>query len=165
MHADSVKYVDSLRTETLRNHRVIYGGGGIYPDRFVPLDTTANTKYYRNVVAKGALNRYAIDFVDSHRKELKRRYKDGDAFVKGFEVDSLMLRSLYDMAEADGVEYDADQAALSQPLFKTVLKALIGRDIYDNATYFKVINIDDPIFKAAYDLIRSDDYTRLLEGE
>lgn len=165
MHADSIKYVDSLRTETLRNRRTIYGGGGIYPDRFVPLDTTANTKYYRNVVAKGVLNRYAMDYVDAHRKELRKKYKNDDAFVAGFEVDSLMLRKLYDMAEADGVEYSEEQAALSESLFKMVVKSLIGRDVYDNATYFKVYNLYDPIFKAAYDLIKSDEYETLLAGD
>ncbi len=164
MHEDSIRYVDSLRTETLRLHRTIYGGGGIYPDRFVPLDTAANTKYYRNVVAKGTLNRYVVGYVDSHRKEIKKAYKNDEAFVKGFEVDSTMLRNLYDMASADGVAFDEAQAEQSAPLFRMVVKALIGRDIYDNATYFKVFNLDDPIFKAAYDLIKSDDYDRLLSS-
>lgn len=163
MHEDSIKYVDSLRTETLRYGRTIYGGGGIYPDRFVALDTMANTKYYRNVVAKGDVNRYVMDYVDAHRKEIKKKYKTDDDFVKGFNVTPEMLQGLYDMATADGVEFDAEQAELSRSLFSMVLKALIGRDIYDNATYFKVYNLEDPIFKNAYDLIKSDEYNRLLK--
>ncbi len=59
MHADSIHYADSLRVSSLRNRRDLYGGGGIYPDSFVPLDTTEYTKYYRNVLAKGLLNRFA----------------------------------------------------------------------------------------------------------
>lgn len=165
MHADSIKYVDSLRTETLLLGRTIYGGGGIYPDRFVALDTTANTKYYRNVVAKGAVNRFVIDYVDANRKQLHKLYKNDDLFVKDFVVDDAMLQRLYDMASADGVEFDEEQATLSAPLFKMVLKALIGRDVFDNATYFKVFNNDDPIFKSAYELIKSPDYDRMLSKE
>ena len=86
MHEDSVHYIDSLKVHTLVKGREIYGGGGISPDKFVALDTTHNTKYYRNVMAKGLLNRYAISYVDAHRKELTKRYKNDDAFVADFEV-------------------------------------------------------------------------------
>lgn len=162
MHADSVKFVDSLRVETLKHHRPIYGGGGIYPDKFVPLDTTEFTKYYRNVMAKGLINRYVIRYVDEHRKEIKRQFKDDDAFLAGFTVTPEMLAKLDEMAKADGVEYDAEEAKTSAPLFSMIIKALIGRDIYDNSTYFKVYNQHDPIFIEALKLINSDEYDRLL---
>lgn len=73
-----------------------------------------------------------------------------------------MLRELYDMAEKDGVKFNEEEARKSEPLFKTVIKGLIGRDTYDNPTYFKVFNEYDPIFKEAYRLINSPDYDRLL---
>lgn len=162
MHADSIKYIDSLKAETLRLRRPIYGGGGISPDRFVPLDTTDFTKYYRNVTAKGVINQYAINYVDAHRKELKHKFRTDDDFVKGFEVDSTMLRELYERAEKEGVTFDAGQARQSEPLFKMIVKGLIGRDIYDQPTYFKVYNSYDPIFREAYRLINSDEYDRIL---
>lgn len=162
MHADSIKYIDSLRVETLKLHRPIYGGGGITPDVFVPLDTTNFTKYYRDVMAKGVINQYVIKYVDANRKDIQKRYKDDTKFVSGFEVTPAMLDELYALAEAEGVERNAEQAALSEPVFKMVVKALIGRDIYDNATYYKVYNEYDPIFMEAQRLINSDDYDRLL---
>lgn len=162
MHADSIKYVDSLRVETLRLHRPIYGGGGITPDVFVPLDTMAFTKYYRDVQAKGAINQYAIKYVDDYRKEIKKRWKNDDAFLHNFEVTPEMLKELYDIAAKEGVEFNEEQAALSEPLFKMILKGLIGRDIYENATYFKVYNGYDPIFREAYRLINSEDYDKQL---
>ena len=166
MHADSIKFIDSLRTETRVNHRPIYGGGGIYPDRFVPLDTADYTRYYRNVMAKGTINRYVVGYVDGHRKELRKEYRDDADYVKRFNVSDEMLQKLYDMATADGVEFDAGQAAQSRPLFSMIIKALIGRDIFDNATYFNVYNTYDPIFREAISLIKSPDYDRLLrEGE
>lgn len=164
MHADSIKYIDSLKVETLKLHRPIYGGGGIYPDKFVPLDTTEFTKYYRNVVAKGLLNRFVIKYVDEHRKEIKKQFKDDNAFVKGFTVSPEMLAQLDESAKKEGIEYNADEAKTSAPLFSMIIKALIGRDIYDNATYFKVYNLHDPIFSEALKLINSSEYDRLLSS-
>lgn len=162
MHADSIKYIDSLRVNTLRLKRPIYGGGGISPDVFVPLDTTDFTNYYRDVMAKGDINKFAIRYVDNNRATLKKKYSDDTAFVKNFTVSTEMLRELYDMAEKDGVKFNEEEARKSEPLFKTVIKGLIGRDTYDNPTYFKVFNEYDPIFKEAYRLINSPDYDRLL---
>ena len=162
MHADSLKYNDSLKVQTLKNHRDIYGGGGIYPDSFVPLDTMDYTKYYRNIMAKGLLNKFVIHYVDSHRKEIKKEYKTDDLFVKNFEVTPEMLNTIKEMGDADEVEFSEEEFQRSAPLFKTIIKALIGRDIYDNATYYKVYNQYDPVFKEAVRLIGSDDYPLLL---
>lgn len=162
MHADSIKYVDSLKVSTLRLHRPIYGGGGISPDRFVPLDTTEYTKYYRDVMAKGLINRFVISYVDRNRKEIKKQFPTDTDFVAGFRVTPEILSGLYDLATKEKIEFNAEQAALSSPLFSMVIKALIGRDIYDNATYFKVYNQHDPIFKEALRLINSDEYDSLM---
>ena len=158
MHADSIHQVDSLKVKTLRLGRTMYGGGGITPDVFVPLDTTDFTKYYRDVVAKGVINQYAIKYVDKHRKELRRQYKKDDDFVAHFEVTPAMLQEIFDLAKAEGVEYNEEQARTSTPLFKMIVKGLIGRDVYEQATYNKVYNGYDPIFREAYRLINSDDY-------
>lgn len=162
MHADSIKYDESLKTSTLVNRRKIYGGGGITPDSFVPLDTTEYTKYYRNIVAKGLINRFAISYVDTHRKELKQKYKTDTDFIKGFDVTPAMLDELRKMAEEEKIEYNADEAKASEPLFKMVIKALIGRDTYSDATYYKVFNRHDPIFIEALRVINSPDYDTLL---
>lgn len=165
MHADSIKYIDSLKVETLRSHRIIYGGGGISPDVFVPLDTADYTKYYRDVVAKGALSQYVIKYIDQNRKELLNKYKTDTDYVKNFKVTSDMLKDLFDIAAKEGVEFNEEQAKQSDPLFKMIVKALIGRDIYDQATYFKVFNQYDPIFKEALRIINSKEYDALLSGK
>jgi carboxyl-terminal processing protease len=162
MHADSIKYVDSLRVNTLRTKRPIYGGGGISPDIFVPLDTTDYSKYYRSVMAKGAINKFAVNYVDNHRKELKKRYKSDDEFVKDFEVTDDMLKNLFDIATNDGVEYNEEEAKQSDALFRMITKALIGRDVWEQATYFKVYNRYDPIFKEALRVINSEEYDALI---
>lgn len=163
MHADSIKYVDSLKVNTLRLGRPIYGGGGISPDRFVPLDTTNFTRYYRDLTAKGVLNQLAISFVDKNRNEIKAKYQTDTEYVKNFTVNDKVLKDLYALGEKEGVKFNEEQAKTSSPLFRMILKALIGRDIYDQPTYFKVYNEYDPIFREAYKLINSDEYNRLLK--
>lgn len=164
MHADSIKYVDSLRVNTLRLHRPIYGGGGISPDRFVGIDTTDNTKYYRKVMAKGLINRFSIKEVDSRRDEIKSKYPTDKEYIKGFDIDDDMLKQLFDLATAEGVVFDAQEAETSKPLFRMVLKGLIGRDIYDSSTYFKVYNEKDPMFKEALRIINSKEYDEILSN-
>ena len=162
MHEDSIHYNDSLKVETLVNRRPIYGGGGISADKFVALDTTEYTKYYRNVMAKGLLNQYAIKYVDANRKQIKKTFKTDTQFVEGFLVTDEMINELVEMANTEKVEYNEEQFMKSKPLFAMILKALIGRDIYNDATYFKVYNRHDPIFKEALRLIHSPEYDDLL---
>ncbi|MBD5187399.1 MAG: S41 family peptidase [Bacteroidales bacterium] len=162
MHEDSIKFIDSLRVNTLRTGRPIYGGGGITPDVFVPLDTTENTKYFRDVQAKGLFNRFAIGYVDAHRKELKKKYKSDDEFVKDFMVTDEMISHLREMAVKEGIEPNEEQEARSLPLIKMIIKGLIGRDVFDNVTYFKVANQHSSIFREAMRVINSDDYDKIL---
>lgn len=165
MHQDSIHHVDSLRRETLLNHRTVYGGGGITPDLFVPLDTTEYTKYYRNVMAKGLINRYVISYVDGHRKELIKKYRTDSDYISNFEVTPAMLDELKSLADSEKVEYNEEEFQRSTPLFSMVIKGLIGRDVYDNATYFKVFNTHDPIFKEALRIISSPEYDDILSGK
>lgn len=162
MHADSIKYNDSLKYQTKKLGRVIYGGGGISPDSFVPLDTTANTKYFRNVMAKGLFNRFAIRYVDRNRKSILRQYKTDDDFVKRFEITDEMLAELRDMADKEKIEFNQEEFDRAIPLIKMNLKGLIARDIYDNESLYKVFNLYDPIFLEALRMINSQDYTTIL---
>lgn len=164
MHADSIKYIDSLKVKTMLLNRPIYGGGGISPDRFVGLDTTENTKYYRQVMAKGHINKLAIKTVDRNRKEILSKYPDDSSFIKNYQVSDSLLQELYDMATADKIEFNAEQEKLSRPLFSMVLKGLIGRDIYESATYFKVYNERDPMMRKALEIIKTKEYDDILSS-
>ncbi len=164
MHADSIKYIDSLKVKTLKLNRPIYGGGGISPDIFVGIDTTENTKYYRQVMAKGLINRYAIKTVDKDRKEILSKFPTDKDFLNGYNISDAQLQELYDLATAEKIDFNAEEAALSRPLFSMVLKGLIGRDIYDSSTYFKVYNERDPMFKKALDVIKTKEYSEVLKS-
>ena len=147
--ADSIHFADSLRCTTLRLGRTVYGGGGIMPDIFVPIDTTMYSVYYRDLVARGVLNRYCMQYVDENRKALQASYRDEDAFVSGFEVTPDMLGALRSMADADSIAYDSTQYARSLPLIERNVKGLIGRDLFSQATYYRVVNPLNPIFNRA----------------
>lgn len=163
MHADSVKYIDSLKVNTLTLGRPIYGGGGISPDKFVPLDTVDFTNYYRDLTAKGVINQYSINYVEKNRASLLKQYPNDEAYVKKFEVSPAMLADMFALGEKEGVKPNTEEAEKSRELFKMIIKGLIGRDIYDQTTYFKVYNDYDPIFKEAYRIISSPEYDKILK--
>ena len=165
-NADSIHLPDSLKYSTLKSGRVIYGGGGIMPDVFVPLDTTEFSDYYRDLVARGTINQYVIDYVDKHRKELSARYATVADYDRSFVVDSTMLHDLKLSGMRDSIEFDSVQYVRSKALIADVVKALIARDVYaDVSAYNMVINHRDPIFKEALRVINDDArYRELLSG-
>ena len=162
--ADSIHLPDSLRYSTLRNRRPVYGGGGIMPDLFVPIDTTMYSTYYRDLVAKGIINRFAITYVDANRKSLRAEYPDGEAFDRGFTFTPEMLDEVVALGRADSVMPDSAMFEKSRPLIATIVKGLIARDLFESTDYFRVVNPAlSPSYRAALDLINDEErYNRLL---
>ncbi len=164
-HLDSIQFNDSLVYTTLKNRRTIYGGGGIMPDVFVPVDTSENSKYYRDLMAKGIINQYAVDYVDKHRAEIKSTYKDLNDFDKRFALTDDNLRDFIAMGEKDSVKYDEKQYNTSKRLLRTVLKGLIARDVYaDPGAYTVIVNHNNKDVQEALRVINDDKlYNSLLK--
>lgn len=161
--ADNIHFPDSLRYRTAGG-RTVYGGGGIMPDYFVPLDTTRYTDAHRNIVAKGVLNQYVVGYFDKNQKVLKVKYPNFDAFEKGFTVTDAMMNDLRVAAEKDSIKIDAEQYAKSAPLIKTQIKALVARDLFTTSDYFRVINNASDSYRKALELINDEKaYRKLLE--
>jgi carboxyl-terminal processing protease len=161
--ADNIHFPDSLRYRTAGG-RTVYGGGGIMPDYFVPLDTTRYTDAHRNIVAKGVLNQYVVGYFDKNQKVLKVKYPNFDAFEKGFTVTDAMMNDLRAAAEKDSIKIDAEQYAKSAPLIKTQIKALVARDLFTTSDYFRVINNASDSYRKALELINDEKaYRKLLE--
>ena len=148
--ADSIHFADSLKFYTLRRHRIVYGGGGIMPDVFVPLDTTLVTSYHRKLAAKGIVISANLRYVDNNRKQLKKRYPDFQSFLNGFEVPHALIDEIVAEGKKQKVE-PKDEAEMKQtlPYLRTQLKALIARDLWDMSEYFQIINIQNPILQKA----------------
>ncbi len=161
--ADSIHFDESLKAYTLHNHRLVYGGGGIMPDKFVPIDTTGYSNYYRNLIAKGALNKFVVTYVDNNRDTLKKQYKNINLFIDNFVITDDMLRDLVDYGQREGAEYVDEDYVKSKTIIMTVLKGLIARDLFDTSAYFQIVNPLNPIFNKALEVISDDSqYDKIL---
>ncbi len=161
---DSIQFNDSLRYTTRLNHRIIYGGGGVMPDVYVPIDTSEYSTYYRDLSAKGILNQYVIKYVDKNRKSIAKQYSTLDAYDRGFAVSDEMMRDLIAMGEQDSVKFDEEKYRTSELLLKDIVKGLIARDVYgDQSAYNVIINHRNPDLKAAIEVLNDRErFDRLL---
>lgn len=154
--ADSIHFADSLKHTTLRLHRTVYGGGGIMPDVFVPLDTTQYTDYHRRLVAKGIIPQFALRYVDKNRADLKAQYPEAQKFIKEFTVTDEMLNNLVDAGKAEKVDFDKSQFAKSKEMLRTFVKAAIANDLFSTGAYFQIVNEQNDIYKEALSIINDD---------
>lgn len=154
--ADSIHFADSLKHTTLRLHRTVYGGGGIMPDVFVPLDTTQYTDYHRRLVAKGIIPQFALRYVDKNRADLKAQYPNAQKFIKEFTVTDEMLNNLVDAGKAEKVDFDKSQFAKSKEMLRTFVKAAIANDLFSTGAYFQIVNEQNDIYKEALSIINDD---------
>ncbi len=151
--ADSIHFADSLKYETLRRHRTVYGGGGIMPDVFVALDTTQYTKLHRQIVARSLVINATLRYVDQHRAELKQRYTNFDDFVASFQVPQAMTDSIFAEAERLKIKpFSKEECDNTLPMLRLQLKALIARDIWDMNEYFRIMNETNHIVARAVEI-------------
>lgn len=170
---DTFHFADSLLFHT-KNGRNVYGGGGVLPDFFVPIDTSMNSPLFNTLIRKGVENKFCLEYVDRHRTELNSKYNSQDAFFNDFEADTLLMAEYFAAAVADSalkvkdglnpktfwqyfgaikndtlMNFERDLAK-SDKLIKSRLKATIGRNLFDTGMFYRVINatINDVYAKA-----------------
>ena len=156
MHADSIHLPDSLMFKTKRLGRTVYGGGGIMPDYFVPIDTTLYSDYHRDLVAKGVVIKTTLNYIEKNRKALTKSYRKFDDFNRKFEVSNELLDELRKEGEKSGVAFNETEYNTSLPRIKTQLKALIARDIWEMSEYYQVMNQTDNVVQQALKIIEKD---------
>ena len=150
IHLDSTKVYC-----TLVKGRRVYGGGGIMPDIFVPLDTTSYSPTYRALRRYNLINDYTLRFVDEHRKELKRKYRKFDDYMNSFTVPTELTDSILAEGRRKKVE-PKDEAELKSTLedLRFILKATIAYDLWDRNEYFRLINERSDIYKRALQYLK-----------
>ena len=153
MSADSIHFADSLKCLTLKKGRTVYGGGGIMPDYFVPVDTTLFTKYHSQLSNKGVLLKVHFQLIDTYREEWAKKYNDYAVFCKEFELDDAMMQQLIAEGEKEGIKFDEEQYKKSESLIKLQLKALIARDLWDMNEYYHTINVVNESVNKALELL------------
>jgi carboxyl-terminal processing protease len=164
LHADSIHFPDSLRYQTLQLKRTVYGGGGIMPDIFVPLDTTRFTDFHRKIVARGIVNKVCVQYIDKNRADLKKKYSLFEKFKKDYEVDETLLNQLASAAEKAKIKVDSLQYAISKPLIKLQLKALVARDLWEMNEYYQIMDAEnESLLKAIQILQTPGAYEKILK--
>ncbi len=155
MNADSIHFPDSLKFQTLREHRTVYGGGGIMPDYFIPLDTTIYTHFYRELSAKSLIINSSLHYMDKNRKKLSKQYGTFEEFESNFEIPNDVVEKLFEEAKKQKITpKDEEERAATIPQIKRMLKALTARDIWDMSEYFKIIYEDNEMVKKAVELLQ-----------
>ena len=151
---DSIHFADSLKCLTLRKQRTVYGGGGIMPDEFVPLDTLQYTKFHRQLAAKSIIINANLKYIDNNRKQLKKQYPTFESFRNSFQVPQSVIDGIMAEAEKQKVK-PKDDAELQRtlPYLRLQLKALIARDLWDMNEYFQLMNTKNHIVQRALQLI------------
>ncbi|WP_299705776.1 S41 family peptidase [uncultured Pontibacter sp.] len=143
-HPDSSLFVDSLKYKTGKG-RVVYGGGGIMPDVFVPRDTTELSELLSQLYSKNVIREYALAYYNDNRKDLEKMSMD--KFIKSFNVSDKMMKELMRMAAQSEVKYDEAQYKRSQGLLRNNVKAFIGRSVYGNPGFFPILHEKDEEFQ------------------
>ncbi|MFN8277717.1 MAG: S41 family peptidase [Chitinophagales bacterium] len=158
--SDTFSFPDSLLYYTKRLRKV-YGGGGIVPEFFIPIDTSMNSVYYQNIRGKGTLNNFTLDYADRHRMQLLQQYPNAMTFAKNFKVDDILLEQLYKAGDADSVKRDTAQMQRSKSILQNQVKALMARDLYDNAAFWLVTNDIQDAYQKALQVMHSDKFDML----
>lgn len=167
--SDSIHFADSLKYETLKLRRAVYGGGGVMPDYFVPLDTTRYTKCHRELSAKSIILNANLRYAEKARKELLARYgkepypggvnyvPEGKAVKKGFAafareytVPQELLDGIFEEGERQGITPKDDaEREKTEKMVARQLKALVARDLWTMTEYFRIVNEDNDFIKCA----------------
>ncbi len=152
--ADSIKFNDSLKYQTKKG-RTVYGGGGIMPDYFVPLDTTMNSAYVNKLFSSDTSREYLLDYVTKNKGNFTKISVED--YYKNFKVSDAMLNDLVAFGKKNKVEFDAKDFAKSKEYLRILIKAHLGRQLYDDSAFYKVINDINEVYQQAIKLFGEAD--------
>ena len=180
MSADSIHFPDSLKFTTVGG-RTVYGGGGIMPDVYVPLDTTLYTRLHRELAAKSCINSTTLKWIDQNRKQLVKEYevetyrkarsrqaknkmydpadlrKGFERFKQTFTVPQEMMNILAAKAQDEHIEYTDSEFQATLPMLKVQLKALVARDLWDMSEYYEIINPTNEIYQQGLQALKNEE--------
>jgi carboxyl-terminal processing protease len=160
---DSITMPDSLKVKTLRTGRNVYGGGGIMPDLFIPMDTSKYYSYFNSLLRKNVLFPFVIGHIDKNRDEILKDYKSFNDFRKKYKVSDDIIEQLTIEGGKAGIEKDEKSLEFSKDLIKRQIKARISNDLYGRNTFFQILfEEDDEIIKALEILSDEELYKKYL---
>ena len=154
-NADSMKFNSNESYQTLLKERTVYGGGGIIPDHFVPLDTTGTSTYFNKLIRKGIFNQFALSWVNKNREYLEKKYPNFDKFNSKFDTQNA-VDELIEYAEAEGLEFKEDQYNKAKHVIHTRLKANIAQDLFNYKKFYQIINDLNNALEKSLELLKDD---------
>jgi len=158
MSLDSLELPDSLKYNTLVKGRTVYGGGGILPDVFVPIDTSMNSTYFTDLLRKGLFNRAVLEFMDADRKKLERDLADRQAYILNYSVPQALLDKLIALGEVEEIDFVEEDWNTSLPAIELRLKAILARNLFDTAAFYEVFNPINPIYQRGIEVLNDGTY-------
>lgn len=162
---DSIHFPDSLKYNTLKLGRTVYGGGGIMPDVFVPKDTSSYSPYYAALLRQGVVMEYMNALCDRNRGEWKSEYRTFEKFNSGFTVTAEMKNGLIVLASGKGIKYDEAGFLRSEKDLCRYMKALAASALYSRDCFYKVMNEEDADFATALRIITfPEEYQTVLSS-
>ena len=147
--ADSIRFNDSLKYQTKKG-RTVYGGGGIMPDYFVPLDTTMNSAYVNKLFSSDTSREYLLDYVSKNKGKFTQ--VSVEDYYTNFRVSDGMLEELVAFGKKNKVEFDAKDFSKSKEYLRILIKAHLGRQLYDDSAFYKVVNDINEVYQQAIQL-------------
>lgn len=164
LHADSIHFPDSLKHITEAG-RIVYGGGGVMSDIFIPLDTTRYNTLYSSLIRKGVINGYVNEYLDNNRNSLNDEYANLDDFTKRFKISDAEFSDFLVKAKDAKIETTEEEIAPNKEFIKLQLVALIARNLYEPGDYFEVIApLDHEIIKALEIINNDSKYKSLISS-
>jgi carboxyl-terminal processing protease len=162
-HADSIKFPDSLKHETMITKRTVYGGGGIMPDIFVPIDTSEVTDYFSDLIQGGHVTTYSLEYVDKNRDKLLASYPSFNAYNEKFEIDQKFMDEFFAYVQKEDKElkYNEEQYKTSEKLIKLRMKAVLAQDIWGYNEFYQVYNDTNEILQRAIKAIEEKEYEKV----
>ncbi len=150
---DSIQFPDSLKFYTPEG-KVVYGGGGIMPDIFVPIDTTNGTPYLYELRYRGIIQDFALEFVDKQRNKLQSKYKTAIDFNKHFRINNDLFNSIIKYADEHEVKRNLEEIITSKELITRELKAAINRNLFNDFGYYVIMNEHDKTVQKAIEIFK-----------
>lgn len=159
MEKDSIDFPDSLKYYT-PNKRVVYGGGGIMPDIFIPLDTSLNSDLNKNLIRRGVYNEFLLTYLNKNRKKLLKEFPTFKAFQENFVLTEDFKNEFFDYAEKKKVKRNEEDYAISKKLIDTQLTAILARNLYNVSAFFEVINTLNESYLEALNILKDDSFEK-----
>ncbi len=162
---ESMKVNNDDTYKTLIKKRIVYGGGGIIPDYFIPLDTNGTSPYFSKLIRKGIFNQFALYWVNNNRSVLEKKYPTFDVFNSKFNSKHI-IKELISYAEKENVEFNEEEYNDAEKTINVRLKANIAQDLFDYEQFYQVINeLNNTLQKAILLIENEEAFSKLASNK